>query len=523
MLPYAESLFAEIRRLGMIGVYHSDGNVATLLESIMALGAHALQSIDPMAGMDIKQVKQQTQGRLALLGNVQCNLLQEGPEAAIRRIARYCLTHASPGSGYVFMASNSIFAGMPLANYHVMQDEYGRFVAQCATSDSSERHPAGHPRPGTRNHRRSPVIAQMNSQSPPSEQSARQTRWLTPTTLGTLYCGLSALAYGLMGICQRQVATSCDPVLVNWVQASVSTTIFGVYLLVRSLRGRSAWPPLTEMMALIGIGLVTQLGGVAYQWSIGVIGLAIANPLQMGVMLAGSATLGFLVLGEKASWRCITAIVLITAAVLLLSLGAEQGNSAIVATGQATEESAGSASSPLKKGTGSEPRSEKTRDNNGREVPVPLFQQAASSPEMVARESSKPPGRMLWPLLGVAAGIFCGLAFAVLTVGVRKLVTGATSPEATVFFISCAGTVCLGPWTVQRLSLDAILATPAGDWLAMLAFGGFNLLAFFLFAKGLRAPLPLFGQTSSTTVWPPRSRCWPASWSLPNRPAGNSF
>ena len=114
----------------MIGVYHTDGDVTTLLEPIMALGSHALQSIDPMAGMDIKRVKQQTQGRLALLGNVQCNLLQEGPEEAIRQSARYCLTHASPGSGYVFMASNSIFAGMPLANYHVMQDEYDRFVAE---------------------------------------------------------------------------------------------------------------------------------------------------------------------------------------------------------------------------------------------------------------------------------------------------------------------------------------------------------------------------------------------------------
>ena len=36
----------------------------------------------------------------------------------------------------------------------------------------------------------------------------------------------------------------------------------------------------------------------------------------------------------------------------------------------------GGVNSPLKKGTGSEPRSEKTRENNGREVPVPLFQQA---------------------------------------------------------------------------------------------------------------------------------------------------
>ena len=129
VLPYAQPIFAETGKQGLMGVYHSDGNVTSLLDLIMATGAAGLQSIDPMAGMDIKEVKARTRGRLALIGNVQCNLLQEGPEEAIRASARYCLTHASPGSGYVFMASNSIFAGMPLENYHIMQDEYARFVA----------------------------------------------------------------------------------------------------------------------------------------------------------------------------------------------------------------------------------------------------------------------------------------------------------------------------------------------------------------------------------------------------------
>jgi len=59
------------------------------------------------------------------------------------------------------------------------------------------------------------VAAEMNRKPLPVEPIAPQVRWLTPSTLGTLYCGLSALAYGLMGICQRQVATSCDPVFVN--------------------------------------------------------------------------------------------------------------------------------------------------------------------------------------------------------------------------------------------------------------------------------------------------------------------
>ena len=52
-------------------------------------------------------------------------------------------------------------------------------------------------------------------------------------------------------------------------------------------------------------------------------------------------------------------------------------------------------SSPLKKGTGSEPRSEKSRENNCCEVPVPLFQQAvwaAAAPD-TRRPSGPVPAR----------------------------------------------------------------------------------------------------------------------------------
>jgi hypothetical protein len=119
--------------------------------------------------------------------------------------------------------------------------------------------------------------------------------------------------------------------------------------------------------------------------------LAIANPLQMGVMLAGSAVLGFLALGEKASWECIIAIIFITVAVLLLSCGAEESNTAMVAAGQAAEESL------------------TTSTQNGR----------------IAGESPNGLNRLLWPLLGVVGGVAAGPAFAVMTVGVRKMVASA--------------------------------------------------------------------------------------------------
>ncbi|MEN6404193.1 MAG: uroporphyrinogen decarboxylase family protein, partial [Armatimonadia bacterium] len=90
---------------------------------------HALHSIDPMAGMDIAEVKRRTYGKLGLMGNVQCNLLQDGPLEAIRRSALYCLRHGSPGGGYVFSTSNTVFPGMPLAHYEYMLEVFREFCS----------------------------------------------------------------------------------------------------------------------------------------------------------------------------------------------------------------------------------------------------------------------------------------------------------------------------------------------------------------------------------------------------------
>ena len=113
-----------------IGGMVSDGQLMPVLDQIMACRPHALQSIDPMAGMDIAVVKRLTHGRMALMGNVQCNLLQDGPRAAIRRSTRYCLEHAAPGGGYIFSTSNTIFPGMPLANYEYMLEVFREYCQE---------------------------------------------------------------------------------------------------------------------------------------------------------------------------------------------------------------------------------------------------------------------------------------------------------------------------------------------------------------------------------------------------------
>jgi len=136
--PYWARQVARVKDRGAIAFIHTDGQIMPILDQLVDLGAHCLQSLDPMAGVDIAEVKRLTCGRLALMGNVQCSLLQDGPPEAIRASARYCLERASPGGGYIFSTSNTIFPGMPLANYEYMLSVFREFCAEGPTSQHQD-------------------------------------------------------------------------------------------------------------------------------------------------------------------------------------------------------------------------------------------------------------------------------------------------------------------------------------------------------------------------------------------------
>jgi uroporphyrinogen decarboxylase len=130
--PYMQRTATALKSKGLYVIQHSDGNLMSILDDFIAAEPHVLHSIDPMAGMDIAEVKRLTYGKLALMGNVQCSYLQDGPESLIRDSARYALRHGAPGGGYIFSSSNTIFKGLPLRHYEVMLEELSHF-RQAAT------------------------------------------------------------------------------------------------------------------------------------------------------------------------------------------------------------------------------------------------------------------------------------------------------------------------------------------------------------------------------------------------------
>ena len=167
----------------------------------------------------------------------------------------------------------------------------------------------------------------VKASNPPTPRRLTLPRILRePLVFGTL-CGLSsAIGYTAANACLRAVA-DCDPVWVSCVKAFPTVVLFGPFLLVRLLKGLETFPHWQPMQALIVASLVCQLlGNVVFQWSLGVIGMALAVPLTLGAMIVGAAVMGRLILHEPVTITMAVSILILLSAVFVLSLGAGEAS-----------------------------------------------------------------------------------------------------------------------------------------------------------------------------------------------------
>ncbi len=118
--PYLKESVQYFKKAGAYVIKHTDGNIMPILKYLVDAEPHALHSLDPMAGVDIKLVKEKYGDKVALCGNVDCSLMQTGTSEQIRESAEYCLEHTKPGGGYIFSTSNCVFRGMPLESYDLI-------------------------------------------------------------------------------------------------------------------------------------------------------------------------------------------------------------------------------------------------------------------------------------------------------------------------------------------------------------------------------------------------------------------
>ena len=126
--PYLKELVGHIHDCGAYVVKHSDGNLWPLLEMIVDSGVDAVNPLEPIAGMDIGQVKAKYGKRVCVVGNVDCGeLLCRSSVDAVRASVRDCIAKASPGGGHILSSSNSIQSGAKPENVKALADACREF------------------------------------------------------------------------------------------------------------------------------------------------------------------------------------------------------------------------------------------------------------------------------------------------------------------------------------------------------------------------------------------------------------
>lgn len=128
VFPFYRRIVSLCRDAGKISIFHSDGDITSLLDTIMATGFHALHPIEPES-LDIDQVRRRVGKRLCLIGNISVHLLSTGTPAQIRELVRDRVQRFGHEGAYVVGSSNSVPNYVPFENYLAMLSasaEFGR-------------------------------------------------------------------------------------------------------------------------------------------------------------------------------------------------------------------------------------------------------------------------------------------------------------------------------------------------------------------------------------------------------------
>ena len=230
-------------------------------------------------------------------------------------------------------------------------------------------------------------------------------------------CGLiAALGYSAANVCLR-AAAGVDPIWVSAVKSTPVLAASGALLCRNFAVGRLNPLPRSMVLELCAAGLIGHLAGnVGFQWALGVIGVALDVPITMGMIIASGAVMGRCFLGEHVTPRGTLSIVLLIAAIGLLSLGGE-------------------AAAP------------------------------GAAWSLVAA--------------GVAAACLAGVAYAYLGIAIRRSRVGGAPLGVPLFLVSAMGAVSLFPLSALRLGWTGMAATTVAEWQYMLGAGFFNAVAFF--------------------------------------------
>jgi uroporphyrinogen decarboxylase len=126
--PGLKRVMGGYKELGLMVIKHCDGNLWPIIDMMIDSGFDCLDPIDPIAGMDIAEVKAKFGDRVAVKGNVDCaQTLTFGTVEEVIEETKQAMRKGMPGGGYILSSGNSIHSSVKPENYLAMLQTWEKY------------------------------------------------------------------------------------------------------------------------------------------------------------------------------------------------------------------------------------------------------------------------------------------------------------------------------------------------------------------------------------------------------------
>ena len=131
IIPAYKKILHELNKAGKYAIFHSDGYTEPYFDGLIEAGFKGVESLEPMAGMDLKYLKETYGDKLCLIGNIDVSyLLPFGTTEEVTQSVKKCIKDAGEGGGYILSACTDITNACKLENIFTMisaTKKYGKY------------------------------------------------------------------------------------------------------------------------------------------------------------------------------------------------------------------------------------------------------------------------------------------------------------------------------------------------------------------------------------------------------------
>ena len=131
IIPAYKQAVQILKKAGKYVCFHSDGFTEPYFDGLIEAGFSAVESLEPMAGMNLKHLKDEYGDNLCLIGNIDVSqLLPYGTTDDVIKAVKDCISDGAKGGGYMLSACTDITNSCKLENVLTMisaAKKYGEY------------------------------------------------------------------------------------------------------------------------------------------------------------------------------------------------------------------------------------------------------------------------------------------------------------------------------------------------------------------------------------------------------------